>query len=72
MSVHTEIHAPISSSPFRNFMKRVWNGIIESRQKSATRIMLQSLSERELRDIGITRGMIEGIADGPTDSPYKS
>ena len=47
-----------------NFLKRVFKAIEEAQQKRADEKILQMLSERELRDLGIGRSQIREIIYG--------
>lgn len=47
-----------------NFLKRVFKAIEEAQQKRADYRLLQMLSERELRDLGIGRSQIKEIIYG--------
>jgi uncharacterized protein YjiS (DUF1127 family) len=47
-----------------NFLKRVFKAIEEAQQKRADEKILQMLSERELRDLGIGRSQIKEIIYG--------
>jgi len=47
-----------------NFLKRVFKAIEEAQQKRADYKLLQMLSERELRDLGIGRSQIKEIIYG--------
>lgn len=47
-----------------NFIKRVFKSIEEAQQKRADYMMLQMLSERELRDLGIGRSQIRDVIYG--------
>jgi uncharacterized protein YjiS (DUF1127 family) len=47
-----------------NFLKRIFKAIEEAQQKRADYKILQMLSERELRDMGIGRSQIKGIIYG--------
>ena len=44
-----------------NFLKRVFKAIEEAQQKRADYKLLQMLSDRELRDLGIGRSQIHNI-----------
>ena len=46
------------------FFKRRWDNHCKRQQKRADYILLNTLSERELRDIGISRSQIQGIVYG--------
>ena len=47
-----------------NFLKRVFKAIEEAQQKRADYKLLQMLSDRELRDLGIGRSQIQEIIYG--------
>jgi uncharacterized protein YjiS (DUF1127 family) len=47
-----------------NMFKRLFKGIQNSRQESANIWLLNNMSDRDLRDIGITRGDIENKVKG--------
>ena len=47
-----------------NFLKRVFKAIEKAQQKRADYRLLQMLSERELRDLGIGRSQIKEIIYG--------
>jgi uncharacterized protein YjiS (DUF1127 family) len=47
-----------------NFLKRIFKAIEEAQQKRADYKILQMLSERELRDMGIGRSQIKEIIYG--------
>ena len=47
-----------------NFLKRVFKKIEEAQQKRADYKLLQMLSDRELRDLGIGRSQIQEIIYG--------
>ena len=47
-----------------NLIKRAWKAIEEAQQKRADYKLLQMLSERELRDLGIGRSQIQEIIYG--------
>lgn len=47
-----------------NLLKRVFKAIEEAQQKRADYMMLNMLSERELRDLGIGRSQIKEIIYG--------
>ena len=47
-----------------NFLKRVFKAIETAQQKRADYRLLQMLSERELRDLGIGRSQIKEIIYG--------
>ena len=45
-----------------NLLKRVWRAFGEWRQRQRSRTTLHALSDRELKDIGVTRDEIDHIA----------
>jgi uncharacterized protein YjiS (DUF1127 family) len=45
----------------RKWLNALWAAIEEGQQRRADYWILQNLSERELRDLGISRGEIRGI-----------
>ena len=47
-----------------NFLKRVFQAIEEAQQKRADYKLLQMLSDRELRDLGIGRSQIRDVIYG--------
>ena len=47
-----------------NFLKRVFKAIETAQQKRADYRLLQMLSERELRDLGIGRSQIQEVIYG--------
>ena len=47
-----------------NLIKRAWKAIEIAQQKRADYHLLQMLSERELRDLGIGRSQIHNIVYG--------
>lgn len=47
-----------------NFIKRVFKAIEEAQQKRADYKLLQMLSDRELRDLGIGRSQIQEVIYG--------
>lgn len=46
------------------FIKKVWTAIEKVQEKRAAYWMLQNLSDRELKDIGISRGQIRSVVEG--------
>jgi len=42
----------------KNFFRKLWKAIEESQQRRADYWILQNLSDRELRDMGISRSQI--------------
>ena len=47
-----------------NFIKRAFKAIEEAQQKRADNKLLQMLSDRELRDVGIGRSQIQEVIYG--------
>ena len=47
-----------------NFIKSIFDGIARAQQARVHYWQLQNLTDKELRDIGITRGQIRGIIAG--------
>jgi len=45
----------------KNLLRKIWKAIEENQQRRADYWILQNLSERELRDIGIGRSEIKRI-----------
>jgi uncharacterized protein YjiS (DUF1127 family) len=45
-----------------NLLKRYWRAFAEWRQRHSSRTALHDLSDRELKDIGVTRDEIDHIA----------
>jgi uncharacterized protein YjiS (DUF1127 family) len=52
-----------------SFLERFWRAFQERRQRQRLRLSLHYLSDRELMDIGITRGEIDYIASNPGIDP---
>jgi len=54
------------------FFKKCWSAIQQWRERERVRTALYDLSDRDLRDIGITRGEIEYFARSATsDDPRR-
>jgi len=47
-----------------DFLGRAWRAYWEYRARHAAVLLLRSLDERTLRDIGVTRGEIESVVYG--------
>jgi len=60
--------AAVSSSAEQGWLARVLDFLEQRRRYSRTLVELESLSDRELADIGLNRGDIEGIARRCLDS----
>ncbi len=52
----------MSAWPGLTFLKHSWGGLHEWRERCRLRTRLCDLSERELHDIGITRGEVDYVA----------
>jgi uncharacterized protein YjiS (DUF1127 family) len=52
-----------------SFFKRYWGEFQERRKRRRSLVALCDLSDRELRDIGITRGEIEYVASNRSIDP---
>ena len=52
----------VSERPGLTFLKRSWGALLEWRERCKLRARLYDLTDRELRDIGITRGEVEYVA----------
>ena len=50
-------------------LKQGWSAFCEERRRKKLRTALYSLGDRELEDIGVSRGMIEHISLNPTVDP---
>jgi len=51
-----------STRSVSSLLKRYWRAFQERRQRQSVRATLHDLSDRELMDIGVTRGEIDDIA----------
>jgi uncharacterized protein YjiS (DUF1127 family) len=51
------------------FLKRSWGAFLEWRERCRLRARLYDLSDRELRDIGTTRGEIDYVASNRSIDP---
>lgn len=58
-----------SLQPIHACLKRWWSAFCERRYRQKLRTALYSLGDRELEDIGVSRGMIEHISLNPTVDP---
>ena len=52
-----------------SFFKRYWGAFQERRERQRLRLALCDLSDRELMDIGTTRGEIDYVASNRTIDP---
>jgi uncharacterized protein YjiS (DUF1127 family) len=46
------------------WLNQIYNKVVQVQEKRAAYWMLQSLSDKELKDIGISRGQIREVVDG--------
>lgn len=53
--------ADVSTGSILSLLRRYWRTFQEWRQRQSSRVTLQDLSDRELMDIGLTRGEIDYI-----------
>jgi len=53
----------------RKWLNALWAAIEEGQQRRADYWILNNLDDRELRDLGISRGEIRGIVNG--EKPYR-
>jgi uncharacterized protein YjiS (DUF1127 family) len=51
-----------STSSVLSLLKRYWRAFQERRQRQSLRVTLHDLTDRELMDIGLTRGEIDYVA----------
>ena len=68
----TELGQTITSTPhvFR-FFKAYWAVYQERRKRESVRADLYDLNDRELRDIGLTRGEIDYVASNRSIDPRR-
>jgi uncharacterized protein YjiS (DUF1127 family) len=68
----TELGQTITSTPrvFR-FFKAYWVAYQERRKRESVRADLYDLNDRELRDIGLTRGEIDYVASNRSIDPRR-
>jgi uncharacterized protein YjiS (DUF1127 family) len=59
----------LSIRPIRAFFKQYWRAFQEERSRRKLRAALYELNDHDLKDIGISRGMIEHIGANPTVDP---
>ncbi|WP_083519301.1 DUF1127 domain-containing protein [Bradyrhizobium jicamae] len=55
--------------PVRAFFKRYWRAFQEQRSRRKLRAVLYELNDHDLKDIGISRGLIEHFVSSPTIDP---
>ena len=58
-----------SIKPIRAFLEQCWHAFREERRRQKLRDALYALNDHDLKDIGISRGMIEHIGSNPTVDP---
>jgi uncharacterized protein YjiS (DUF1127 family) len=58
-----------SIQPVWAFFRQYWRGFQEERSRRKLRAALYELNDHDLRDIGISRCMIEHIGSNPTVDP---
>jgi uncharacterized protein YjiS (DUF1127 family) len=56
----------LSIHPICTFLKQYWRTFQEERRRQKLRTALYALNDHDLKDIGISRGMIEHIGSNPT------
>jgi len=61
--------ALVSARPVLSLFERYWNMVQERRKREERRVDLWELSDRELMDIGITRGEIDYVASNRSIDP---
>jgi uncharacterized protein YjiS (DUF1127 family) len=54
---------------FASFFRRHWDAFHERRQRQRLRAILSDLSDRELMDVGTTRGEIDYVASNRDSDP---
>jgi uncharacterized protein YjiS (DUF1127 family) len=59
----------VSTRRVSSFFKRCWGAFQESRKRQKLRATLYDLSDRELMDIGTTRGEIDYVASNRSIDP---
>jgi uncharacterized protein YjiS (DUF1127 family) len=52
-----------------SFFKRRWDALQERRERQRLRVALSNLSDRDLMDIGMTRGEIDYVASNRSADP---
>jgi uncharacterized protein YjiS (DUF1127 family) len=58
-------HTAVSTRRVSSFFKRYWGTFQERRKRQRLLVNLCDLSDRELMDIGISRGEIDYVASNP-------
>jgi len=59
----------LSIQPICAFLKKYWRAFQEERRRQKLRTALYALNDHDLKDVGISRGMIEHIGSNPTVDP---
>jgi len=59
----------LSIQPICAFLNQWWRAFQDERSRRKLRAALYELNDHDLRDIGISRGMIEHIGSHPTVDP---
>jgi uncharacterized protein YjiS (DUF1127 family) len=61
--------AIVATQPTLGWLRRWWDGLLERYERRTLRARLCDLSERELQDIGTTRGEIDYVAANRASDP---
>ena len=70
MSTATDLgHATVSALRVSNLLKRYWSALQEQRNRERLRADLSGLSDRELIDIGISRGEVDYVVSNQSTDP---
>ena len=70
MSTATDLgHATVSALRVSNLLKRYWSALQERRNRERLRADLSGLSDRELIDIGISRGEVDYVVSNQSTDP---
>ena len=70
MSTATDFgHATVSALRVSNLLKRYWSAFQERRNRERLRADLSGLSDRELIDIGISRGVVDYVVSNQSTDP---
>ena len=70
MSTATDFgHATVSALRVSNLLKRYWSAFQERRNRERLRADLSGLSDRELIDIGISRGEVDYVVSNQSTDP---
>jgi uncharacterized protein YjiS (DUF1127 family) len=63
------VRLSLSTRPICAFFKQYWRAFQEERSRQKLRAALYELNDHDLKDIGISRGMIEHFVSNPTADP---